>query len=300
MFKGFSRSVMGASHGKKGTVCQDSSDYIVTDDYAVCVVADGHGSKKHFRSNMGSKFAVEATLDAIANFYADPEEFEKTFPQNHKRVIRNIEKQIISIWNKKVDEHLKKNPVTEEERSAFKKEEFEEIAPESYYGTTLIAGIAGKNFTFGVQIGDGSFVALFEDGEAVMPMEYNEAAPANITASMCNASAASMFNSFYVDSKKMIAMYASTDGLYTSFGSEYDFLDYHTIITSQLADAEDFESVVSKNLVKRSHFGTEDDISLSCVYCAEKTTELASLLKDKVQENKEKAIRRKKELLHKS
>ena len=49
-----------------------------------------------------------------------------------------------------VTEHLKKNPVTEEEKSKFTSEEFEAIQPESYYGTTLIVGVAGKNFTFGV------------------------------------------------------------------------------------------------------------------------------------------------------
>ena len=77
MFNGFSHSVMGASHEKTGLVCQDSSAYKVCDDYAVCVVADGHGSKKHFRSNMGSKFAVEATIATVDRFYADKENFEK-------------------------------------------------------------------------------------------------------------------------------------------------------------------------------------------------------------------------------
>ena len=68
MFNGFSHSVMGASHEKTGLVCQDSSAYKVCDDYAVCVVADGHGSKKHFRSNIGSKFAIEATISTIDRF----------------------------------------------------------------------------------------------------------------------------------------------------------------------------------------------------------------------------------------
>ena len=71
MFKGFSHSVKGASHEASGLVCQDSSAHFVCENYAVAVVADGHGSKKHFRSNMGSQFAVEATLDTVANFYKD-------------------------------------------------------------------------------------------------------------------------------------------------------------------------------------------------------------------------------------
>ncbi len=297
MLKGFSHSVVGASHTENGLVCQDSSAHFVCEDYAVAVVADGHGSKKHFRSNIGSKFAVEATLDTIANFYEDPAEFAANFPANHKFILKKIEKQIIANWNYKVAEHLKKEPVTKEEREKFTDEEFEEIVPESYYGTTLIAAIVGKSFTFGIQIGDGSLVAVFDDGAAVMPMEYEESAPANITASLCNAGAAKMFNGFYLENRTPLAIFASTDGLYTSFGSEFDFLDYHTIITSQLAASTEFEAAVIKNLVKRSHFGTQDDISLSCVYNSEKSAELIDVLNKKVEENKQAAAARKAKLL---
>ena len=299
MFNGFSHSVMGASHEKTGLVCQDSSAYKVTDHYAVAVVADGHGSKKHFRSHIGSKYAVESTIEAIERFYEDPEQFEENFPKNHKMILRNIEKQIIANWNNKVEKHLEENPVTAEEKSKFTDEEFEKILPESYYGSTLIAAVAGKKFTFGVQIGDGSLVALFDDGKAVMPMEYNESAPANVTASICNSNAATMFSSFYTDKKHIIAMYASTDGLYTSFGSEYDFLDYHTIITGQLTNLETFRQVIVNNLTKRSRYGTEDDISLSCVFDSDFLTEKESLIKEKIEENKKLAAERKAELLKK-
>lgn len=299
MFNGFSHSVMGASHEKTGLVCQDSSAYEVTDHYAVAVVADGHGSKKHFRSHLGSKFAVEATIEAIARYYDDPADFESNFPKYHKLIIKNIQKQIISIWNKKMFAHLAENPVTPEEKSKFTDEEFEAIPPESYYGSTLIAAIAGNGFTFGVQIGDGTLVAIFDDGEAVLPMEYNEAAPANVTASMCNSNAAGMFSSFYTDKKKLIAAYVSTDGLYTSFGSEYDFLDYHTIISSQLDNVDSFKKVIINNLTKRSHFGTEDDISLSCIYSEEMVAQNIGLIRSKVEENKQRAAARKAEQLKK-
>ena len=299
MFNGFSHSVKGASHEKTGLVCQDSSAYKVCDDYAICVVADGHGSKKHFRSNLGSQFAVEATISTIDRFYEDKKSFEESFPKNYKKIIKSIQKQIISDWNKLVEEHIKNNPVTEEEKSKFTEEEFAAIPPESYYGTTLIVGVAGKNFTFGVQIGDGTLVALFDDGKAVMPMEYNEAAPANVTASMCNSNAAGMFSAFYRDKQKLIAMFTSTDGLYTSFGSEFDFLDYHTIITSQLNDVENFKNIIVNNLTKRAHFGTEDDISLSCIYDSELLTEKTELIASEVAANKQRAAERKAERLKK-
>lgn len=298
MYKGFSRSVMGASHEKKGIVCQDSSAFKVSEHYAVAVVADGHGSKKHFRSNIGSQAAVDATLETIERFYENPEEFEKNFPKYHDMIIRNIEKQIISNWNWRIMKHLEENPVTVVEKKPFTNEEFEAISPESYYGSTLIVAVAGKNFTFGVQIGDGSLVTVFDDGTTIMPMDYEEANPANITASICNNMAATMFDSFYIENKKLVAAYASTDGLYTSFGSDNDFRDYHTIITSQLADFGVFEQAVIKNLEKRSHYGTEDDVSLSCVYDVEALEANIENLKNKVAENKQAAIDRKAALLN--
>ena len=299
MFNGFSHSVMGASHEKTNLVCQDSSAFKVGDHYAVAVVADGHGSKKHFRSHLGSKFAVEATIEAIDRFYEDREALEANLPTNHKLIIKNIEKQIISNWNMKVEKHLAENPVTDEEKSKFTPEEFEAIPPESYYGSTLVAGITRYNYTFCVQIGDGSFVSIFEDGRAFMPMEYNESAPANVTASVCNSNAASMFSSFYAPNRKLIAMYGSTDGLYTSFGSEHDFLDYHTIITSQLVNLDTFKEIIKNNLTKRSRFGTEDDISLSCIYNENLLKDRIDLINKRVTENKKAAADRKAAMLEK-
>ncbi len=293
MFSGFNNSVKGASHEVKGIVCQDSSAHFAGEGYAVAVVADGHGSKKHFRSNIGSQLAVESTLATIKKFYENPQEFDCHFPKNHKMVIKNIQKQIISRWNVAVMEHFSNNPVTPQEKAEFTPEEFAKIPVESYYGTTLVAAVACKEFTFGFQIGDGSLVGVFEDGSTAMLIDYEESNPANITSSMCNANAASMFDSFYIEDKKILALYVSTDGLYTSFGSDDDFLDYHTIITSQLVETSDFESAVIKNLKKRSHYGTQDDISLSCIYDKELINARLAVLNQKIEENKKQKMARK-------
>lgn len=293
MFGGFSHSVIGASHIDSGLVCQDHSAYEVCEYYAAAAIADGHGSKKYFRSHMGSQFAVEAALETLRRFYAEPEKFEENFPKNHKMVIKNIEKQIIVNWNARIQQHLHDNPVTREEMKKFTTEEFMEIPSESYYGTTLVVAVAGRNFSFGMQIGDGSLVAIFDDGEPVLPMNYDESAPANMTASMCNSNAVKMFNSFFVADRRALAFYASSDGLYTSFSNEDDFLEYHLIISSQLEDMERFESMVTKNMAKRSHYGTEDDISLACVYNKELMAEKITLLKSKVADRKAHAAERK-------
>ena len=297
MYGGFSQSVIGNSHVAAGLCCQDHSANEVNEHYAIAAIADGHGSKKYFRSHLGSQFAVEAALETVKRFYLDAEKFEKNFPKYHKLILKNIEKQIIVNWNARVQQHLNANPVRAKEIVNFTKEEFQAIPTESYYGTTLVVAVIGNGFCFGIQIGDGSLVALFEDGEPVMPMNYDESAPANMTASMCNTNAAAMFNSFYIEDKRPIAFYASSDGLYTSFGNEDDFLDYHLSLTTMLDQPEQFGVKVTKDLNRRSHFGTEDDISLAAVFDQTLLNEKLADLKAKAADLKATAAERKKKRL---
>lgn len=298
MLGGFSYSIMGASHEKRGIVCQDASAYRVGNGFAAAVVADGHGGKKYFRSNVGSQCAVEAALETIEHFYADPDEFDLRFKADHKRLVKRIEKYAIMLWNEKILDHLDANPITPDELKKFSYDEFEEIPHESYYGTTMVCAVMARGYSWGFQIGDGSLVAVFDDGEASMIMDYQEANPANITSSMCNANAADMFDAFYVE-RRPVAMIVSTDGLYTSFGSDNEFLDYHTIIAGQLAKPEDFLGSLQNNMKKRSHYGTEDDISISCIYDNDIAVSNQEIIKNRIAENKRLAAERKAKLLNK-
>lgn len=287
MFGGFNYTVRGESHIASGKVCQDWSEFRSSENYAVAVVADGHGSKKHFRSNIGSKMAVKVTLKTIDNFYRNAEEFEKSFTSDPKKIIKKIQKYIISYWNKEIIWYHRHNPITEEERSLFTEKELKAIKLESIYGTTLIATVMGKNFSFGIQIGDGSMVILDEDCDTLMPIEGDEN-PANLTASMCNSNAIDMFNMFYTFDQPL-AMFVSTDGLYTSFSSSEDFLDYHTIIAGQLDKADEFREVVLRNITKRTKYGTQDDISFSCVFEQGNINENLQRIREQIQINNRRA-----------
>ena len=78
MLQGLHTTVIGDSHLKKGIVCQDSSGHQVTDHYGIAVVADGHGSAKHFRSDVGSRLAVKITLGLLSNYMNRPD-FKEQF-----------------------------------------------------------------------------------------------------------------------------------------------------------------------------------------------------------------------------
>ncbi|MBQ8928129.1 MAG: protein phosphatase 2C domain-containing protein [Oscillospiraceae bacterium] len=294
MYSGFYHSVIGASHTAKGTVCQDFSDFKVYENYALAAVADGHGSKKHFRSDVGARMAVAATVQTVASYYADAPAFEESFERDPKRLIRKIEKQIISRWDRAILRHLQENPFTALERAPFSEEEFEDIRTESIYGTTLIAVVYGRKFTFGIQIGDGSMVVIDQDAQAEMPIIDDESCPANLTASMSNSNAIDLFNSFYT-MEAPLAVFVSTDGLYTSFRSSEDFLDYHTIIASHLGQLGEFDKVITRNLVKRTNFGTQDDISMAGAFDPQFLAQHLQILRTQVEKNKRRAEMRKAE-----
>ncbi|MCR4645138.1 MAG: protein phosphatase 2C domain-containing protein [Oscillospiraceae bacterium] len=285
MYNGLFHTLIGASHLAKGTVCQDASDFGATEKYAIAVVADGHGSKRHFRSDVGSKLAVKACMEAVEAYMADPEEFDEGLREDPKGLIRRIEKNIILRWNLAVREHAGENPFTDQEKLPFTEEKFKELRLESIYGTTLICAVITEDYTFGMQIGDGSLVVVDEDAEADMPIIDDESAPANLTASLCNSNAIDLFNQFFIPDQSL-AVFVSTDGLYTSFRSSEDFLDYHSIIASHLDKPTAFDAIVQRNLEKRTHYGTQDDISFACAYDPALIVESMNDLKAQVERNK--------------
>lgn len=294
MFQGFSYSVIGQSHVAKNKVCQDFSLNYVCSDFSAAIVADGHGGRRHFRSDVGSLLAAEAAKSSLIAFYANSEAFEEGFLANPNKMIRKIEKHIITSWNLAISAHYKLNPITEEEKAPLTEEQLQDLKMESIYGTTLLIAVMGKKFSFGMQIGDGSLVFIGANAEASMPIEDDETCPANLTASMCNSNAIDLFRQYYT-TEPLIAAYASTDGLFTSFGSDAEFLDYHSIISSQLSNIESFETSVRKNLTKRTYYGTQDDISLAAIFSQDLVTIRNSALQRQVELNKQRAEVRKAE-----
>lgn len=265
MFVGLNKTVIGASHIDSQTVCQDYSAYKTTEKYAIAAVADGHGSKKHFRSDYGSKSAVEMTIKAIDEFCSDFGEFEKKFKDDPDYILTKIQKYIIKGWYDIVNEHYKKNQVRPEERAKLTDEELASVKIESIYGTTLIVSVLTENFCFGFQLGDGSLVVIKQCGESYMPIADDESCPANLTASMCNSNAIKMFNYFY-SYDKPLTIIVSTDGLYTSFSSRESFEEYNCLLASQMSDVELLTSRIEKNFKKRTLSGSRDDISIAAVF----------------------------------
>ena len=120
MFQGVHSTVIGDSHIRKGIVCQDSSGTVVTDQFAIAVVADGHGSAKHFRSDVGSRIAVKITTKLLKN-YMNRSDFKEQFFKHPEFILAQMEKQILMKWREAVEEYHLENHSQRKKKARFPK-----------------------------------------------------------------------------------------------------------------------------------------------------------------------------------
>ena len=272
MLKGLHKTVIGDSHIKKGIVCQDSSGHCVTDSFGIAVVADGHGSARHFRSDVGSRLAVKITMGLLENYMKRPD-FKEQFLRHPDFILEQMEKQILMKWREAVEVYHEENPLSEEEEQKLSTlEEGRKSSGNSrgrlrtavIYGSTVLAAVIADGFSFGLVLGDGGFVVLDGSGRLFIPIE-DQNAHANYTSSLCNTDAIRYFAHWYTE-ENPAALFVSTDGLYKSFASEEDFLRYHGLLAQMLGDRDRTMKSLDRNFEKRTREGSGDDISIALVY----------------------------------
>lgn len=262
MFQGIHTTVTGDSHIRRGVVCQDSSGIYISDHFAIAVVADGHGSAKHFRSDAGSRIAVKVTVGLLKN-YMRREDFRRQFLSHPTFILEQMEKQILMKWREAVEEYHQENPLNEEEK---KKADLPGSRRRTavLYGSTVLAAVIAEGFSYGLVLGDGGFVVLDGRERLFMPVE-DKNSHANYTSSLCNTDAIHYFEHWYMEGTPK-ALFVSTDGLFKSFASEEDFLKYHGLLSRMLPEKEWAEQSLHKNFEKRTREGSGDDISMAVVY----------------------------------
>ena len=271
MLKGISAVTIGQSHIDNGTECQDCAQLdLESKNYVMAAVADGHGSKKHFRSDRGSQFATQAARDSIYEYMNDYERFVEAYQVDKEYLIDRIVKMLITKWHEKIREDLNKDPITQEEIDKYLGGTFNSDKVSSIYGTTLLVGVMSEKCNFGFLIGDGSFVVIDKHGKAYIPIE-DENSKANYTSSLSSSDSYNGFVKHFFDEMPFSIM-VSTDGLVKSFANDSDFLDYNQAIAMELGKLDDDDKMIQmeERLIKlfeqRSRDGSEDDISISIIF----------------------------------
>lgn len=291
----FSFSVQGESHKKKENTswpypCQDNSKddiYRKNLDFpaAVISVSDGHGSPAYFRSQIGSKKAVEIGYhfqkllsESIINNYLLDKNIMK------KEYLKNMMKDFSEYWKLKIEIEFLRQPLTESEKEFLKEEDiltlqkylnaieennFEALLP--IYGCTLCSAmLIPKVGLFAMQIGDGNISAKFKDEPFKSIMPEDEKCFLNQTTSLCDKDAQSEIR-FFATQKIPECVFCCSDGFENSFKDENQLMSVYEQVYNLFKSYEGNE-ISKKNqaleelidwLPKLSKKGSGDDISLA-------------------------------------
>lgn len=284
MFQGVKCVVQGADHIARGMICQDAADYKLSEHYAVAVVADGHGSAKYIRSDIGSKTAVRCAMETVDAYMADYELFSVKIRENSDYILRKMFQQFLARWTQAVEDYQDEHPLTEEENAKLAKAGIGTDNIYTFYGSTVLIAVMGEDFSYGLLVGDGGFVRIDEKGDACVPID-DKNSYANYVSSICSKNAVDALDMYFQEGCPL-ALCVSTDGLIKSFGCEQDFLDYHILLTPMLTNLERCQASMNKNFQKRTVSGSGDDISMAVVFKPEKIQAAQEMLRSRIEKNR--------------
>lgn len=288
-FREFAASSLGIKYAAKNWNCQDSSDKMELGKIQAVAVADGHGGSNYFRSEFGSKLAIQVLFEQIKIWCADLQEGESFGDTG----IKNLKYNFVQKWREAVKkdwyERLQGKSLGEGEvryESVSEKyiERYTSTDPkivEKYlyvaYGTTLICAVSIGTQVLILQIGDGTSVLLQRDGEFRVPVPPDENNFLNRTTSLCDEDAVLKIRHAVINCDKNspnapAAIFLSTDGLDDCFpyykNEEHLFKLYADVILDNIVK-RGWMFFLTENEIKNellpglSKKASQDDISLA-------------------------------------
>lgn len=271
----YSGYVQGASHIAKGMPCEDYAACYADDHIAVAVISDGHGDKNCFRSAKGANIACLSAIEKTKEIFESFDEVNFEFQNSPKRVITELEKSIIYLWNQKVQEDLLDNPIMESELQELDNYVAETLRSgkkqSKVYGCTLIMAVILKEYWFAIQIGDGKCVASYDNGIYRQPIPADmEGCIGNRSTSICGSDAFENFR-YYYGTDLPSAVFVASDGVDESFdenGLNKCYYSVAAILKSY--DSEIYHQKMTEILNKISSGGSGDDVSIACIVSKDK------------------------------
>jgi serine/threonine protein phosphatase PrpC len=209
----FTESARGSAHDSLGLPNQDSylrSDVEFEGATAIVVaVADGHGNRRHFRSASGSRFAVRAACDCVAEASGQLESCT-SIAEVEEVATDVIIPAILERWRSTVAGDVASEPFNEEEESL----RAEGDAPDVAYGSTLMLAVLMPEIVLCIQIGDGDIVVVERDGSAMLPVPGDPSLDGHRTTSLCQTTALESFRLGSVDlsTRRPAVVILATDG----------------------------------------------------------------------------------------
>lgn len=245
-------SVRGVSHLQAKLPNQDAVGTRREGEWALMAAADGHGAKRHYRSDRGARFAVEAVLGLVGGLCRAGREAVAA-------AVPHLAADLVAAWRRRVEEDIRASPIRE--RPGFESH--------AVYGTTCLAAAIGPGTALFVQIGDGDVLASVAGGEVGWVIPRDPALVGPGTYSLCQTDAAArlhvrLFRPPHPLSAPDFALLA-TDGLANSYREETEFgaaiahMRDSLRTTGVTAFARDLEPWLSRC----SELGSRDDVSVA-------------------------------------
>jgi len=259
------RSVRGASHVRSGLPNQDAIGWVEPGDSPgslLLAVADGHGSAKCFRSDCGSRLAIEAAKSVLRA------------PQ--PPVPEETPAELVRQWRKSVQHHLCENPIPTSallklERKLGKEARGSvESDPILAYGSTLLAALVTDGAASYWQLGDGDILTVSSTGEVSRPWTRDGAQIGDETTSLATRDAAREVRTHVVrDPGSLPALILlSTDGYANSFREDGGFLAVGPDLLRMLhaEGIAPIEENLETWLREASEQGSGDDITVGLLW----------------------------------
>lgn len=265
----YASSAIGGFHQKHSYPCQDHSMYLSATDYAAGAVADGHGNRRHFRSETGSSFACEAARECLRTFC----EKRKDTPTESE--LYDLGSEILFHWRALVMTDVQTHPWTEaelaEQQRLLTQEEYALLCQNENvlipYGTTLVVGAASPAWWFVFQIGDGEAALLDCQGCFHWPTPEGTIHPGNKTASLCMNDPMGEFRC-KAGNEPIAGMVLYTDGIEKAFPAHSPRLAGFLFALWKLIQKQEhgYELLFQKGLTYLASDGpVQDDVSAMAI-----------------------------------
>lgn len=246
----FAVSQIGASHIASARPCQDYSMSCQTDDYAIAIVADGHGGSAYFRSDRGSHMAAETAMSVLIEFLTATGNMS-TIPEGNWQ--RQLASALITEWQQRIYTDYQCEPFRADSDRWQKA-----------YGTTIIVSLCTPYCFFGMQIGDGRCIALDKRNTATQPIPWDKRCFLNRTTSLCDKEALNEFRFCFHRKRLPKAVFIGTDGVEDCFANANGLYDFYKVLYRQLST--DFDTALNnlrRFLPSMTQKGSTDDISIA-------------------------------------
>ena len=204
-------SVTGAAHRQRGAINQDACLSDTFGSWSLIAVADGHGSAPHFRSDRGSRLAVEAARYVLRAWAGESDPLQVAS-------YTALPARIWAQWCAFVDVDLRLDPAPATAPA-------DRFMP---YGATLVAAVMSATHGLFLQIGDGDLVLDDGQGALTRPLPDDMGLVGEQTYSLCQMDAPRRFRVALhgltprATSKPFVMV--ATDGFQKSYGAGDRFL----------------------------------------------------------------------------